>query len=44
MLFFLSYLFLFYNFGDQKGRSGPAQGVGLAPVGRVMWWEKEIGR
>jgi hypothetical protein len=38
MLFFLSFLFFFFSFsickiGEQEGRTGPAQGGGLAPVG-----------
>jgi hypothetical protein len=34
MFFFFS--FLFCKIGEQEGRTGPAQGGGLVPVGKVV--------
>jgi hypothetical protein len=41
MFFFLS--FLFCKIGEKGGRTGPAQGGGLAPVAGGRRWAKRVG-
>jgi hypothetical protein len=43
LFFFFNLSFLFCKTGEQKGRKGPTQGIGLAPVGGGRWWGKRVG-
>jgi hypothetical protein len=37
------FFFVFCKIREQKSRTGPVQGMGLAPVGEGTWWVKGVG-